>query len=89
MQAAEAAIHEAVDHRGESRRRIEQRESDPDVHISDAAPHALRLDPELSWAGCRGASLSRSGAGREHRFAWWNLMLSFEGRMTWIVHARL
>ncbi|MHB8816606.1 MAG: hypothetical protein ACYDAE_25545 [Steroidobacteraceae bacterium] len=40
LQAAEAAIHEAVDHRGGSRRRIEQQEGDSGDRLSDASLHA-------------------------------------------------
>ena len=41
LQAAEAAIHEAIDHRGGSRRRIEQQQGDSTDHqLSDDALHA-------------------------------------------------
>ena len=41
LQAAEAAIHEAIDHRGGSRRRIEQSQGDSTDHqLSDDALHA-------------------------------------------------
>ena len=41
LQAAEAAIHEAVDHRGGSRRRIEQRQGDSTDHpLADDSLHA-------------------------------------------------
>ena len=41
VQAAEAAIHEAIDHRGGSRRRIEQQQDDPaDHHLADDSLHA-------------------------------------------------
>jgi hypothetical protein len=40
LQAAEAAIHEAIDHRGGSRRRIERQQDDPGEHLPDASLHA-------------------------------------------------
>jgi hypothetical protein len=40
LQAAEAAIHEAIDHRGGSRRRIEQQEGEGGEDLSDASLHA-------------------------------------------------
>ena len=41
LQAAEAAIHEAIDHRGGSRRRIAQQEGDAtDQQLSDDSLHA-------------------------------------------------
>jgi len=39
LQAAEGAIHEAIDHRGGSRRRIEQQGDSAD-HLPDASLHA-------------------------------------------------
>ncbi len=40
LQAAEAAIHEAIDHRGGSRRYIGQQEGDGGEGLSDASLHA-------------------------------------------------
>ena len=40
LQAAEGAIHEAIDHRGGSRRRIEQSQGDSAEHLPDASLHA-------------------------------------------------
>lgn len=40
LQAAEEAIHEAIDHRGGSRRRIEQEQGDSGDHLPDASLHA-------------------------------------------------
>jgi hypothetical protein len=40
LQAAEAAIHEAIDHRGGSRRRIERQQGDPGDDLPDASLHA-------------------------------------------------
>ena len=40
LQAAEATIHEAIDHRGGSRRRIEQQQGDSGDHLPDASLHA-------------------------------------------------
>lgn len=40
LHAAEAAIHEAIDHRGGSRRRIDQQEGDSGSGLSDASLHA-------------------------------------------------
>jgi hypothetical protein len=40
LQAAEAAIHEAIDHRGGSRRRIERQQDDSGDHLPDASLHA-------------------------------------------------
>lgn len=40
VQAAEAAIHEAVDHRGGSRRRIEQQGDSADQPLADDSLHA-------------------------------------------------
>lgn len=40
LQAAEEAVHEAIDHRGGSRRRIEQQQGDAGDHLPDASLHA-------------------------------------------------
>ena len=40
LQAAEAAIHEAIDHRGGSRRRIERQQDDSGEQLPDASLHA-------------------------------------------------
>lgn len=40
LQAAQEAVHEAVDHRGGSRRRIEQQQGEPGDHLPDASLHA-------------------------------------------------
>ena len=39
LQAAHAAIHEAIDHRGGSRGRLEEQRRDPDSRLSDEALH--------------------------------------------------
>lgn len=39
LQAAHAAIHEAVDHRGGSRRRLEEHRRDPEGRLSDESLH--------------------------------------------------
>jgi hypothetical protein len=39
LQAAEGAIHEAIDHRGGSRRRVEQ-QGDSEDHLPDASLHS-------------------------------------------------
>jgi hypothetical protein len=40
LQAAHAAIHEAVDHRGGSRNRLDEQAGDPPGAVSDAALHS-------------------------------------------------
>ena len=40
LYAAETAIHDVIDHRGGSRRRIEQQEGDPGDGLPDASLHA-------------------------------------------------
>jgi hypothetical protein len=40
LHAAEAAIHEAVDHRGGSRRRVEQQQGESGEQLPDASLHA-------------------------------------------------
>lgn len=39
LQAAQVAIHEAIDHRGGSRRRLEEQRQDPASRLSDEALH--------------------------------------------------
>ena len=39
LQAAHAAIHDAIDHRGGSRRRLEERPRDPEGRLSDGSLH--------------------------------------------------
>ncbi|MGH8171022.1 MAG: hypothetical protein ACRETJ_10845 [Steroidobacteraceae bacterium] len=77
LQAAEEAIHEAVDHRGGSRRSIEQQQGEAGDHLADLSLHAY-MDGLLAdiLSACIKDARKTSSAERYRVFASQSIVLA-------------